>query len=113
MKKQSKKEITAIMAALHHTQEVEPDLHPVDHETLVKGYVICGKQIEKGCTTTSSHSKRTNEYTTSQKGISLYSTRLRALKAMRQGLEMEFAKQLHSIDLDIQAEMLELNELKS
>ena len=98
-----KKELM-LYKAFTRTPKVEPDvLPPEEWDTLNKGWVILlhAKDVTEGCTSKHNHNMWGNTHTTSKGAISLYSTELLALKALRNALELEFMKTVSSLDARI------------
>ena len=97
-----------IRAALHWTETAEePDVPPPQGwRELNTGYVfnlhyLC---IEEACSSSHYHSIGRTDKTTYQRPLSLYSTRLRALLALRNAVERECAERLAKIDQMIEEE---------
>ena len=96
-----------IKLALRFTEPVEKDLFPdEDYKIIVNGYSYnsYSQRVEKSCSTKMNHSLSGWDKTTSQNGIKQYSTKIKALKAMRHEMEINFAKALYKIDKLIEAE---------
>lgn len=92
-----------IRAALHWTEPAGgPDVLPPNHYTdeLRTGYMfnMYYLRIEEACTSSAYHSVGRTDKTTSQRPLALYSTRLRALRALRNVVERECAEKLAQID---------------
>lgn len=90
--------------AFTRTPEVEPDvLPPEEWDTINKGWVVLvhARDVTEGCTSKHNHNMWANTHTTSKGAISLYSTKLLALKALRNALEFEFMKAASSLDARI------------
>jgi hypothetical protein len=99
-------------AALRSTSPVEADVPPPERwgEALTKGFlpVAAGSndgRVVVACSSSSSRGIGRDDAVTSQKAVYLYSTRLRALKALRWEAEQVFAQRLRKID-----QMIELEE---
>lgn len=99
--------------ALRWTPPIDgPDLAiPDSSNAMINGWLPVGSssfygRIEKACSNWANHSTRGWGKTTSQHPRALYSTRLLALQALRQGYEREFAHQLAKIDLEIEKERM-------
>ena len=99
--------------AFRFTDKVNPDvLAPLPGESfgkLVTGYLIVGEQgdnprVEVACSSSIHHSAGRNDRTTTQGPRNLFSTRLLALKAMRNIVEIRFASMLAEIDRKIELE---------
>ena len=103
--------------ALRFTEKVLPDVLPPEYFSEVKihnvylynAYII---RVTEACTSSIAHSTSTHNITTSQNPRALYSDRIRALKAMRNEVEMECAKKLRSIDKMIEKEQISIQEVK-
>lgn len=119
MNKQEKAELEALKkelllnAALRWTEKVETDVpiptHDVSFGTLSKGFLHVAAmgdspRVELACSSTINHSTGRNDKTTTQGARRLYSTRLLALKALRNEVEQHCAKKLAEIDKDIYEE---------
>lgn len=63
------------------------------------------RRVEVACSSVVYHSIGRIDKTTAQRPMSLHSTRLRALRALRAGMEHEFAEELMRVDLMIEEEM--------
>lgn len=91
-------------AALHFTDDsdIAPDVPPPEsgESGLTTGYVFntYSKRAEIACSSSYSHSVGRTDKTTSQHSIYMFSTRERALRALRVALEREFAAELAKID---------------
>lgn len=104
---QAEMERLKVRAALHWTPEVLPDVPPPEHGgTLTKGWAVVGRgsygHVDVACSSATSHALGYTDKTTSQQPISLYSTRLLALRAWRHQIEQECAKRLREIDRAIE-----------
>ena len=95
-------------AALRWTTPVSPDVPPPDGEGLRKGFLfneyLGGPRVDKACSSSVHHSFGIDDKTTSQGSRHLYSTRLRALRALRYEVEKQCAKMLRQIDAQVEAE---------
>lgn len=105
----------ALAKALRFTELVLPDIpEPKPGDALVPGYrynaYYQNPRVEPSCSTGTSHGFGTNTQTISQRPIEQYSTRLLALKALRNEMEIQCAKLLAGIDLKIQQEMDAIND---
>lgn len=99
------KERLSTLAALRWTDEVLPDIPiPGFNDPLAKGYTPCYDRVEPACSSSGFHAVGRQDKTGSQRPLSLYSTRLLALKALRHQMELGFAKKLATVDLWIAAE---------
>lgn len=97
-----------IVAALRWTDHVEPDVPiPERGGVLAKGWFFNTYygNAESACSSCVHHSIGRDDRTDSQGAIRLYSTKLRALKACRHRMELEFARKLAEIDRKIEAEL--------
>lgn len=101
--------------ALRWTEPVSADIEPpksITQERLRKGWLYNGYiggygssgRVDRACTSCSSHSFGNDDKTTTQRPRWLYSTKLRALKAMRHDIENQVAKILANIDEQIEEE---------
>lgn len=91
----------ALSRSLRWTEVVKPDLEPSPYyDQLVKGYWynLPSYRVTTACSSLVSHSKYSDKATTSQGKCAVFSTRLLALKAMRNEAEMKAAEELASID---------------
>ena len=91
------------MLALHWTEPVLPDIEPPKHDDtdkLRKGFLynVPSMRVEPACTSFIYHAFGRDDQTTSQGSVSLYSTRKKALQALRYDLEMKAALGLNRID---------------
>ena len=97
-----------IKPSLRLTEEVLPDLPiPKSSDGLVKGYgfnVYSGR-VSETCSNSINHNPNNNIKTNSQNPMEQYSTKLLALKALRYQTELEVAKKLRAIDIQIKAEL--------
>lgn len=90
-------------AALRWTDDsdVAPDVPPPsDWDALTTGYVFNAhaRRVDVACSSSISHAIGRVDRVTSQRPIALYSTRSRALRALRVALEHEFAAALTRVD---------------
>ena len=98
--------------ALRFTEPVLPDVpRPDSGQKRTKGFLYRGSlssvsnvEATPACSSSVFHSSRSNTETDSQGGRALYSTRLRALKALRNELEIQAANRLRYLDTIIEAE---------
>ena len=107
-KEQAKLEEALTAAALRYTAPVERDV-PKPTEGESQGFVFYGasgdsSRVEELKSGSTSHWPVGSKYSGSQGGISMYSTRLRALKALRCEAEREYARRLRNIDIQIERE---------
>lgn len=95
-----------VRLALRFTDTIELDVEIPESfsPNLSKGFMMNEYSflVTKACSSSIGHSVHGDEKTTSQKGIKLYSTKLRALKAMRNAIELKCAKELRKIDVMIE-----------
>lgn len=91
-----------IRAALHWTEPAAgPDVGiPDDYKTLVTGYTFnaYAMQVYEACTTEFFHAVGRTDRVEAQGPLRLYSTRLLALRALRNAVERECAERLAKID---------------
>lgn len=104
-----------ILGALRFTDKVLPDVpHPKngDYNALTKGFLFNSHSIciAPACSSSTGHNSWNNQATSSQGARDLYSTRLLALKAMRNEIEQESAKRLADIDAMIEDEKNQVNK---
>jgi hypothetical protein len=96
--------------ALRWTEPTDTDVIPASGAGLLKGFLynahlgFGGPRVEKACTDFIYHCFGDDTQTRSQGSRRLYSTRLRALKAMRNDVERQAAKTLADIDGQIELE---------
>jgi len=109
-KEQAIVEDLKVRTALRFTDTVELDVEIPDYnEPNTKGFLMnsYALRVTPACSSSVGHSSTSNDRTTSQKGIRLYSTKMLALKAMRNELEYRLAKELRRIDIMIEKELEE------
>lgn len=91
-----------IRAALHWTEVAEgPDVQPpTGFNELATGYMfnVYSLRVDSACSSAASHAIGRTDKTTSQRSLALFSTRLRALRALRNAAERRCAEQLADID---------------
>jgi hypothetical protein len=92
-----------ISAALHWSDDsdIAPDVPPPERwNELTTGWTFnsYGRRVEVACSSSVYHAVGRTDKTTAQRPLSLYSTRERALRALRVALEREFATELAKID---------------
>lgn len=99
------------MAALRMTPPVKPDVMPptyLDGRAVHKGFIALGlcdcPRVNPACTTYSNHAVGSDLETRSQGSKPLFSTKVLALRALRNECEQLFAKRLRNIDLMIEKE---------
>lgn len=94
--------------ALRFTEQVKPDIdYPKIEDDLINGYQFNSyrKEIYKSCSTSYSHGTRQWDKISSQQPIQQYSSKLLALKAMRNEVEKQCAIDLRSVDILIEKEL--------
>ena len=108
---ESLKDELVLAKALHFTDFVEPDL-PVSANKgseVVEGFTFneygSNPRVEPSCSSKHYHGIGTGSRTTIQRGIDQYSTKLLALRALRNALEYQCARTLANIDQQIQKEL--------
>lgn len=103
-----------IHTALRFTDKVSPDI-PIPEYTvsspLTKGWVPIGSlgnqgRVEVACSSSVHHAIGRTDRTTSQNAIRLYSTKLLALRGLRNQVEKRCAEELSRIDQQIEEEEL-------
>lgn len=113
MTKKEKAELEALKlaASFYRTEAVEPDVEPPEllSDGLKTGFLCVGAKsewarIKMACTSSIGHSSGNNDKTTSQGSRRLFSTRLRALKALRNEVENECMKRLRAVDRMVEIE---------
>lgn len=62
------------------------------------------RRVTVACSSSISHAFGRNDQTTTQGSAHLYSTRARALRALRVAMEREFAAALAKVDMEIEKE---------
>jgi len=104
------KKAAVVARALNWTEAVEVDV-PAPKAGTTKGYLFNAASsqpcIMYCLSSTTGHATSWDqmpEKTTTQNSRSMYSTKLRALKALRHELEKKYAESLASIDMQIQKE---------
>lgn len=100
-----------IQAALRWTGPVQRDLPPpTESDKISKGWTFYGsvgsKRVEKACSSCFDHGNGW-EKTTSQNTLTMFSTKLKALRGMRHEMELEFANLLATVDAQIEQEQKE------
>jgi hypothetical protein len=98
-----------IRVALCWTEDAGgPDIPPPEGygDELTRGYVFNAytDRVDVACSSGGAHAIGRTDKTTSQRPIPLYSTRRRALLALRNAVEQECAERLARIDAQIEAE---------
>jgi hypothetical protein len=100
--------------ALRFTEPVDYDVAIPKSSELRTGFLYnaylggSGPRVEVACTDSIYHSFGRNDRTTTQRAHPLYSTRLRALRAMRHEIETKCARILADVDAQIEAELAEV-----
>lgn len=91
--------------ALHWTSEVKPDVPPPIGVGFTAGWLFnsYSKTVTPACSTSVSHGTGEDPRPTTQGARSLYSTKVRALRALRHAMEQQYAEALASIDAQIKA----------
>jgi len=87
--------------ALRFTEVVNPDIPvPNINSELVKGFIFnaYSMSVNESCSLSFTHSIRQTEKTTTQGGITQFSTKKLAYQAMRNVVEIECAEKLRKID---------------
>lgn len=94
--------------ALRFTEKIEPDMERPDYGSnkIVNGWSFnsYSMSVNKSCSSCISHSLHGWDKTTSQNSIRQYSSRLLALKAMRNEVELKCAANIYKIDKMIESE---------
>jgi hypothetical protein len=94
-----------LQVALRWTEPVAPDVPPPDGSSaLTVGWLTCYNRVEPACSSCVHHGSGTTTRTTTQGARTLFSTRLRALKALRHEMELRFAAELRQLDAQIETE---------
>ena len=99
-----------LQLALHWTAPIMPDVPPpvTGSNAHTVGWLPVGvggyARVEPGCSSSIYHSTGRTDKTTSQGTVSLYSSRLSALKMLRYNTELAAAHELRLIDKMIEAE---------
>jgi hypothetical protein len=108
-KEQAQFEELKTKLALRFTEAVTKDVPIPPHisNELAKGYLFnsYSLRVEPSCSNSIHHNFGGNGRTTTQGGRELYSTRERALRAMRNELEERFANELRRVDIMIEKEI--------
>lgn len=106
-----KKELR-LAKALRWTEKIEPDVEPpsvnyMNDLDLAKGWLFnsYSGSIVKACSSSVSHNYGSDDGTTSKGARRLYSTKLRAMRALRNAVERECARKLAEIDRYIEEEL--------
>jgi hypothetical protein len=93
-----------IIAALRWSDDVLPDVPIPTDSTLSVGWLPCFNRVEVACSSAVFHALGRTDKTNSQQPRKLYSTKLRALRALRYETAMRCAEELERIDTQIEAE---------
>lgn len=96
-----------IAKALRFTNPVPPDIEPPDaFGELRKGWLfnVYSMVVVKACTSSVFHSYGNDSKTDAQGSLHLYSTKLRALMALRNSMEKDYATRLARVDRMIEEE---------
>lgn len=96
--------------ALRFTPHVSKDVGvPLYNEGLAKGWSAWGTgsnpRVQISCSSSVYHAHGYNDKTISQRPIEQYSTKLLALRGLRNELEEEFARTLAKVDRQIEEEL--------
>lgn len=94
-----------IRAALHWSDDsdVRPDVPVPDRNELTTGWTFnaYARRVDVACSSSAFHAVGRTDKTTTQQPLALYSTRERALRALRVALEREFAEALAKVDAEV------------
>lgn len=106
---EKEKAALALRAALRWSDDsdIEPDVPPPTASfDLTTGWTFnaYSRRVMVACSSSFAHGIGRTDQTNSQRPLSLYSTRGRALRALRVALEKEFAVELAKIDAEIEKE---------
>lgn len=95
-----------VKLALRWTDHIFYDVPapPPTSDGLTIGWLPCYDRVEKACSSSTFHGLGTIDKTTSQGPKPLFSTRLLALKALRNDMEARFARELYKVDQWIKEE---------
>jgi hypothetical protein len=95
-----------IAKAFRFTEKVRPDVLIPTGNTLSKGFLYNASnmawRVVPACSSSVGHNFGSSDRTTTQRGMALYSTRLLALRALRNDAEQQCAKWLADIDKEIE-----------
>lgn len=89
--------------------DIEPDVPPPSgFNELTTGWVYnaYARRIDVACSSSVSHAIGRTDRTTTQGARALYSTRERALRALRVALERQFAEELAKVDALLERELI-------
>lgn len=89
--------------ALHWTSEVKPDVPPPIGPALTTGWLFnsYSKTVTPACSSSSGHGTGQDTRPTTKGARSLYSTKERALRALRHAMEQQYAEALAIVDAQI------------
>lgn len=97
----------AIAKAFRFTEPVERDVQPPEsYSALATGWVYneYNCMVSVACSNSVHHAVGRTDKTNTQRPISMYSSKLLALKGLRNALEQKYAKALADIDAQIEKE---------
>lgn len=102
-------ELPKILQSLHFTDPVVEDIPvPSGSSDTTRGWLFNAyrehDQVQRSCSSTTSHSFGRDDKTNAQQPRALFSTRLLALRALRNAVELEAATRLRGIDKMIEQE---------
>ena len=108
----AKRQLETALALRWSEKADGPDLRIPEHsygaEGLVKGFLFCesgdNPRVEPACSDSAHHSFGRDDRTTTQGARHLFSTRMLALRALRNAVEVRCAKLLAEVDWKIAAE---------
>jgi hypothetical protein len=115
-KEQAEMERLLTLSALRMTSPVGKDLPPPildgPRDTLTKGwdYNVHTVRVEPCCSSSLYHNWGSWEKTTTQQPRALYSTKMKALMALRHALELRCAAELRKVDRMIEEEEKECDQ---
>lgn len=93
-----------LVAALRWTEPIAPDVPIPEGQKLSTGWVTGYNRVDVACSSSIFHSYGRTDKTTCQSPCKLFSTKLRALKALRYEMERRFAGELARVDRQIALE---------
>lgn len=101
---ESLKQELLLAKAFRFTDKVDIDVVATDWKILTLGWSMNSNsgRVEQSCSTTNYHARGNIEKTTTQGGLPMYSSELLAFKAMRNEMELKFAKELAKVDKRIE-----------
>lgn len=94
-----------VARALRFTDPIEPDVPPPAASGLSTGFLFGGSRVDVACSSSVHHGFGRTDKTSTQRPRWLYSTKERALRAMRNRMEHEFAEELAKVDRQIEEEV--------